>query len=99
MYCTWSGAPVQVWTSTTPFMHHEKAFSVVTNSQSLITPLVNFFDLTYKRLCKLRCVMQETVTSKAWAMFGSRAFTHQYTQHGYDSASFRVRHCVTLWYV
>ena len=59
----------RVWCSQQSFNRYEKTCTLVSNSQSCVSPL-------------------DTVTGKAWKMFSSRAFVHQYNQFGLSDDKF-----------
>lgn len=52
-----------VWCHPRPFNHYEKSATLLSNSQTPVTPL-------------------DSVVQKAWNMFTSRAYVHQYLKYG-----------------
>ena len=65
LYCKWAPRELScsVWCSRRPFNRYEKSCTLLSNSQSCVSPL-------------------DTACRKAWQMFTSRAYVHQYLQNG-----------------
>ena len=84
MFAAWATAPRKIWRSSIPFLKYDKTAVLLSNCQSPIPAIV------WKNYgpCVLNYVVQEAVAVKAWDMFATRAFTHQYFAHGYNILNF-----------
>lgn len=57
------------WVHPRPFCNYNRSAVLLSNSMSVVNPMVNLME-------------------KAWSMFASRAYVHQYTKHGLTEDDF-----------
>ena len=69
LYAPWSYGSFRCLRSNRSFQNHERSVTMLSNSQSILSPLTRSL-------------------SKAWEMFHTGAYVHQYRDHGVEDGDF-----------